>query len=213
MKVTVGSNFESDKPLDDKQVFMCIVPTMDSKILIPTAVNLFIIAHQLGRNLLIQSDPSPGIPIGRSICMEILKARFQKPIIRALWLDSDILINDFTGIVESIKWADQTGNTIVGKYKHGNPDRLTNVLYKSKDKDAMDPYSDEEIDKFDGDYMPVKYAGMGFVYGDVPLDYTFHCDRTGEDFYYFHDNQYLFKDKLFLAKKVKISHQKTVFLK
>ena len=78
-------------------------------------------------------------------------------------------------------------------------------MYKSE-KDNSN-YTDEELAAM-SDMDPITgFTGLGFVYGDIPLNYTFHADNNGEDFYYFYDN----KIQLHYAKWISLAHNKSIF--
>ncbi len=68
--------------------------------------------------------------------------------------------------------------------------------------------TDEEIHKL-RNYDRVDCAGLGFYYGWVPLDYKFHTDLVGEDFYFYLEN----KLELRFAKKIRLDHRQTCWLR
>ena len=85
------------------------------------------------------------------------------------------------------------------------PPNLKNVIYHSAEHEANDSYTNEEVDKMEN-YAPVEYSGLGFYYGDLPLNYKFHSDDMGEDFYFFKENHL----ELRLAKNIKLLHVKSI---
>ena len=85
-------------------------------------------------------------------------------------------------------------------FYNDSTDKLIN--YMNKDESFIIPYVNKHNkwtfgyvfeDRYNGN-VPLfdrkcKWSGLGFYYGRLPLDYHFHTDDFGEDYYFFKDNE------------------------
>lgn len=112
--------------------------------------------------------------------------------IRALWVDSDIRIADSVDrIAYWISEADKHGWNIIGNY-HGIWQNMTyiNTLCKPPNENgAYTFYADHELADLPPFYELERgcVGGLGFYYGDVPIDYKFRFEAYGEDILFFRD--------------------------
>jgi hypothetical protein len=102
---------------------------------------------------------------------------------RGFMIDDDILLTDEDALYDAVKIADRNRWNIVAPYrtKHGR------VCICNEQGHML---TVEEFAKL-GPYAPVPMAGLGFYYGDLPLEYEFHSDGkpfTGEDLNFWYDN-------------------------
>ncbi len=107
-------------------------------------------------------------------------------IIRGIMIDDDILVTDQNALYKAIITADRANWNIVAPYRT-KKDQI--VLCKG-DGTML---SIEEYKKLKP-YDRISLAGLGFYYGDLPLDYEFHSDGKpflGEDLNFFYDNPQL----------------------
>jgi hypothetical protein len=106
-----------------------------------------------------------------------------RDVVRGVLLDDDILVSDPNALYDAMHIADKNGWNIVAPYRtKGNQICLC--------KENGDMMSIEEFSKLKPyDHIPL--AGLGFYYGDIPLNYEFHADGKpfqGEDLNFFYDN-------------------------
>lgn len=120
--------------------------------------------------------------------------------IRGFLLDDDVRLLDQKRLQAVIAMADKNNWNVVGAYrtKSGRfsivkrlPDtadggRRTEMITQ-EELAAIKPY--DKLQVINHDNSP-GMAGLGFYYGDIPLDYEFHEGNpyTGEDLNFFHDN-------------------------
>ena len=105
---------------------------------------------------------------------------------RGFWLDDDILLMDLDALVAAMQIADRNKWNLVGGYR-----TKTGHVCVSHTDGSM--FTLEEFSKLKA-YDTVPLAGLGFYYGDLPLDYQFHADGKpfmGEDLNFFYDNKEL----------------------
>lgn len=138
----------------------------------------------------------------RNLTFSTLKKELGINKVRGIMLDSDVILEcDYKTLADVMKEADEKNINFVIPYKNGNSS------YSLWHKD-MNPYTQDEYNKLkDGD--KIEYSGLGFYYGDIPLDYIFHSDVKGEDHYFFEDN----KLDVRVIKSIKTVHYVTVPLR
>ena len=197
---------EQKRELQLSDFFIILIPTRSNKMDINTMFMLSAIADGLGKMPLVSTDDSPMIDRTRTRVLRKLRDKLDAvgikygKTVRALWMDDDISLYDsIEHIVEVIKTADQRGINLLANYHNvwtggttmntiGVPDangdiRFSTNLQLAKYKD-YDPLPEGTV------------GGMGWVYGDVPVDYVFHFGNVGqpdkedkgEDVNYFTDN-------------------------
>ncbi|MEM3225729.1 MAG: hypothetical protein QXS44_01570 [Saccharolobus sp.] len=171
-------------------LFPILIPSPDGKMDISTIINLYDIAYGLDvKPLFLQASVS-GLLYARNSLFDILKNYYKKitgedkKIVRGLMIDSDIVIpsSSCVKITEAIKEANLNRYSFVIPY---NNLMGTSIFIKedNKLKNVVDPKELKTIDKC--------YAsGLGFYYGDLPLDYRFNFNNNqGEDINFFIDNK------------------------
>ena len=99
-----------------------------------------------------------------------------KDLVRGFLIDDDILLTDENALYEAVRLADRNHWNIVAPYrtKHGRVCLCdaTGEMMTVQQFAQMAPYA------------PIPLAGLGFYYGDIPLNYEFHADGKpfqGED--------------------------------
>jgi len=109
-----------------------------------------------------------------------------KDLVRGFLIDDDILLTDENALYEAVRLADRNHWNIVAPYrtKHGRVCLCdaTGEMMTVQQFAQMAPYA------------PIPLAGLGFYYGDIPLNYEFHADGKpfqGEDLNFFYDNPQL----------------------
>ena len=127
----------------------------------------------------------------RTSAFQEAKANLEKQgikddVVRGFLIDDDILLTDEDALHDAVQLADKNHWNIVAPYrtKHGRVcicDETGTML------------SVEQFAKL-GPYANIPLAGLGFYYGDIPLNYVFHADGkpfAGEDLNFFYDNKHL----------------------
>ena len=106
--------------------------------------------------------------------------------VRGFLLDDDILLTDEDALYDAVRLADQHKWNIIAPYRTKH-NRIcvcdeTGTMLSIEQFQQLAPYS------------VVPMAGLGFYYGDIPLDYVFHADGkpfAGEDLNFFYDNPWI----------------------
>lgn len=171
------------KEEDLKEIVPILIPSPDNKMDISTIINLYDICYGLNKKpMFIQSSIS-GLVFARQEMFRLLKNITKKDRIRGLMIDSDIIIPSkiTKAIVEKIYESDKEQYNFVIPY-------LTSVglsIYVKKE---------DKIEIMDIDSFKVAEkcytSGLGFYYGDLPLDYKFnYCNGKGEDINFFIENR------------------------
>lgn len=118
---------------------------------------------------------------------------YKTNVVRGFLLDDDIRFVDQPALEHVIQTADKNSWNVVAPYrtKTGRfsiiktipprPSGTTTEMLTEAELAEIKPYSEIEM------------AGLGFYYGDIPLDYEFREGNpyTGEDLNFFHDNKQL----------------------
>jgi hypothetical protein len=114
-----------------------------------------------------------------------LKQQFGTDLLRGIMLDDDILIKDQRALIKAILQADQEGWNFVSPYRVR--DGYTSLA--NADGSLLRIEETKALKRWDR----IPNAGLGFYYGDLPLDYQFHEDGVfgGEDLNFFYDNPQL----------------------
>ena len=104
--------------------FIMLMPSRQGKMFINTAFILANIADELGKLPMVATSDAPTFQSSRTNCLEKIKKLMDDneiehgEIIRALWIDDDMLIDDsLKRVVDAIKMADQLDANIVANYK------------------------------------------------------------------------------------------------
>lgn len=120
----------------------------------------------------------------RTAAFRATRKLFGRDIVRGFMLDDDMLLpHNWENLIEVVKVADKNHWNIVAPYmlKNGLTSlaREDGTMLSIDDVNKMDPWS------------TIPLAGLGFYYGDIPLDYEFHeaDPYKGEDFNFFHDKK------------------------
>jgi len=196
--------------LDDEDYIPILIPSLDRRASVETisAVVLAGIAH--GKNPLVVLSSDSGLLLSRTANFFRLSEILKTNKARGFMIDSDIVYIS-GNIVEYIKRADKEGVSFVAPYRVFFNDQTKYAL--SLDGDSI--IGEEEFKKLK-DWQEIKAAGLGFYYGDLPLDYTFKISGeikkgariTGEDFNFFLENNI----RLRLAKNIVLGHLKQIIL-
>lgn len=135
----------------------------------------------------------------RNKSFELMRAEVNDNVIRGFLIDSDLITNFSTmELMQYMKYADDHNYNFSVPYPIG----YGHI-------DVMDSNCKEipksEYDKLN-DWDTVYATGLGFYYGDIPLDYTFRSDKFGEDYYFFKDLNL----NLRIVKSLKLTHYVTL---
>jgi hypothetical protein len=136
---------------------------------------------------------------------------------RGFLLDDDVVVQDTEQLVKVMRQADQEHWNVVAPYLTTigeGEDRLTSIAKFISNNGAgmssrlLSIKELREVQVWDR----VDAAGLGFYYGDIPLDYSFHADGKpfdGEDLNFFWD----LREKLQIRlAPIHLKHLKTVEL-
>ena len=126
-----------------------------------------------------------GYAFVRNSTMQQLKKTWNKEVLRCLLIDDDIMITQQEALMEAILMADRWGWNFVSPYRV--KDGKVTICHANGVMMTQDEYL--KITSWD----IVENAGLGFYYGDVPLDYVFHegGKHAGEDLNFFADNPWI----------------------
>lgn len=115
---------------------------------------------------------------------------YQTNRIRGFLIDDDVRLVDQKALQKVIQIADQRKWNVVAPYrsKAGRFSILKKIppLASGTSTEMLTEADLAKIKPYD----EIELAGLGFYYGDIPLDYEFHEGNpyTGEDLNFFYDN-------------------------
>lgn len=153
-----------------------------------TVVKLMNTAYLLKRNPLYVQVSCHGYAFVRNELLKAVKELLpEQKIVRGFMIDDDILIgSEVDELLTAVQIADQNEWNIVAPYRF--PEGHWSLCHPPElGKQHM--FTDEEFQQGQP-WGQVWGAGLGFYYGDIPLDYEFHSDKNpfdGEDLNFFHD--------------------------
>ena len=183
-----------------------VICTPDERSVAITIKELTEIGYLIGKNPALFVSSQTGILQARQTSLQQVKNYFTSTP-RGFIIDSDVWLQSTTDeTIKYIKRADDEHCSFVGGYLE--PTGIVALQVKRGEQITQEQY------KTIPDWSPVELAGLGFYYGDIPLDYTFKFDANivtgggfGEDFNFFNDHPQ-FNTKL--AKGIKLAHMKYV---
>jgi hypothetical protein len=196
--------------LDDEDYMPVLIPSLDRRASIETISSVVSAIIAYGKNPLVLLSSDSGLLLSRTANFMHLSDLLKTNKARGFMIDSDITYIS-GNILEYIKRADKEGISFVAPYR---------IFFNGQIKYALslngvDVIGEEYFRKLE-DWQELKAAGLGFYYGDLPLDYTFKLSGevkkgahiTGEDFNFFLDNNI----KPRLAKNIVLGHLKQIVL-
>gem|GEM_PF-5165787 len=200
--------------------FLVLTPSLNRVLDAVSLYGIYNIAHLLGKHEQIFMNTMGGISAARTAIFSRITWTYQRQgvsKVRGLFLDSDIRIQNPFAVAACIKYADENNISIVANVKwpsirpelraDGSTDNILELGNSVVKSSEVDQYSDDELRALP-DYSVVNCSSLAFYYGDIPLNYQFHCDSQGnEDWYFFKDNQM----NLHLAKGIRLGHRKSVY--
>lgn len=115
---------------------------------------------------------------------------------RGFLVDDDVLVPNIDELLTTIRMADEHNWNVVAPYAlamEEGDEQLTSIATYVRTGDEIHTrmLSKAEVNKLKP-WDVLETAGLGFYYGDIPLDYTFHSDGKpfqGEDFNFFWDHK------------------------
>ena len=134
-----------------------------------------------------------GYAHSRNVLFREARQQLGVKVARGFLLDDDIRIIDQKALEKVLARADANQWNIVAPYRalNGRLSILKTIPPQSNGTSTEMLTEDElhEIHPWDR----IQLAGLGFYYGDIPLDYIFHEGNpyVGEDLNFFHENKYL----------------------
>ena len=218
-----GSVFNPEKPnpvqLDKKSFnslyIPMITPTRDNLVDDQLTLNLISIAQMLKKEYVRVTATASTIHIARTEGFKLLKRAIagmgypDTNTLRGFMVDSDIRwdASENEKIAQEVRKADQEGYSFVVPYRIRDN---TSLLSPTVDTDPV-VYHAIPIAVYFAEwknYQPADVAGLGFYYGDLPLDYQFRFTEYGEDMNFFLDNR--IKPKV--VKTINLFHVKKMLL-
>lgn len=182
-----------------------IVNSLDGKSMTISIESVFEAINALGKRPFIVVITSTGLIEARNRGFEKLKEVFKVDKMRGILLDSDVLIYPESFLYEEMKKSMEENYGITSGYV--STYNLVNVVNPETDR----LMSIEEYAKIP-DMTEIKKSGLGFYFGEFPLNYHFQCTKeAGEDiafFNYVSENIHPIK----LAKKIHLGHMKYLAL-
>lgn len=120
-------------------------------------------------------------------------ATYQVKKVRGFLLDDDVRLTDQKALQKVIQIADQKKYNVVAPYR--TKSGRFSIIKKCEPKASgtiTEMITQQELAAIKP-YDEIEMAGLGFYYGDIPLDYEFHEGNpyTGEDLNFFHDNSWI----------------------
>jgi len=179
-----------------------IIPSPDRRSVPETLKIILEAVYMYPKKPALVSVSSTGLLWSRTTAFQELKKIFEVDKMRGFMIDSDIILQEKPEVIlEFMKKADNEKTNFVAPYKV-----LPNLRYAIS-LDGINLIDDLTKIK---EWQKVKAGGLGFYYGNLPLNYMFHMDEKlggrGEDFYFYLDN----KIPLHVAKNIKLLHLKEI---
>jgi hypothetical protein len=202
------------KPFNDLYLPM-LTPTRDNTMDDQLTLNCISIAQMLKKEYIRVTATASTIHAARSEAFRLLKKSIKEQLgydvsnVRGMLVDSDIRWDgsENSRIVEEMKKADE------GKYNFVLPYRIRDEVSILSKTVNTNPQAYHRIPIMQyltewENYKDADVAGLGFYYGDLPLDYVFHFTDYGEDMNFFLDNN--IKPKV--VNSINIFHVKKMLL-
>lgn len=152
-----------------------------------TIVTLWNSLWSLGKSPVYVQFQSHGYAFVRAGVFANMKQEFKTDVVRGFMIDDDVVLKATSQqlLMAAITTADQYHWNFVSPYR-------TRDGYVAVSKENGDLMTVEEVRSF-AHFDRIPNAGLGFYYGDLPLNYRFHEDGVfgGEDLNFFYDNPQL----------------------
>lgn len=149
-----------------------------------TMVTLWNVLWTMGRAPVYCQFQSYGYAFVRAGVFRQLREAYKMPIIRGFMIDDDILLksDQQQNLASAIETADKFQWNFISPYR--TRDGYTSIARENGD--LLRPDEVMALAPFDR----VGNGGLGFYYGNLPLDYKFHEGGVfgGEDLNFFHEN-------------------------
>ena len=146
-----------------------------------TLMSLIHVARILKREVVYIQGDYKGYVFAVNNLFHNAKKVLHENITRGMIIEDDIYFSNPDKLIDAIKTADENNWNIVAPY------RVPGGLWTITDDEGA--YTDERKNKLK-DWDVVKLAGLGFYYGDIPLDYEFTevGKYQGHDLNFYNDN-------------------------
>jgi hypothetical protein len=191
---------DAPKQYSAEDFFIVLISSRAHKFFINTAFILAEVHHDLDKLLMVATSDAPTFEGGRNGAVEMLKRSLDDnaikhgDVVRGLWIDDDVLIDEpIKRVSDAIREADVRHANIVANYRiPWRDDSIVNSIGISNEKGDLGHFATkEELDRLKNfDPLPMgSHNGLGFYYGDIPLNYRFHYDVMAEDVNFFRDNK------------------------
>lgn len=168
-----------------------IIPTPDFSCNFFTMLTLFQVGmktnNEYSFDFLVSKSNNP-VP-SRQLLFEQLKMRSGQKVLRGFFIDSDSMISPEPKIVDKLinamKRADREHFSFVVPYRVVKNEDVSYTAVFSNEGKLMSVEDVKQLFDFD----KILSSGLGFYYGDLPLDYKFRFgDDRGEDWWFFKEN-------------------------
>lgn len=199
----------SDNPFEDivyggakPKTLLIGIPTRDEYMIGRTIGDISAAAILMKRLPLFLYGVGTNLCAGRDLILKLAKENAGADSCRMLWLDSDIWIRTpAADIAKYLQEADDKNYNIIAPYRRLDQDSSVNS------PDGK-PFKWDELGKLE-QHQKVLSAGMGFYYGDTPLNYKFYMSGdVSEDHNFFADN----KLEPRIDKRIELYHSKRIFI-
>lgn len=173
-------------PESGKIVTPVVCPTRDYQGAVGQSIaNIWNVLWVMNREPVYVQSTAHGYSFVRSSVFQQLRNTFKKSVVRGLLIDDDILVPDQQSLLDAISMADKWNWNFISPYR-AKDGRIT-ICHASG---AM--MTRDEVAKL-RPWDPVFGGGLGFYYGDIPLEYVFHegGKHAGEDLNFFADNSWI----------------------
>ncbi len=186
---------DNPKHPNGRVIFPILCPTRHSGPPATTMYSLVSAVFEMGFWPLYVQQSRYGFAFTRTCCFIRLKSIIDVNRVRGLFIDDDMLLEDKKGFGAAVTRAEEHGWSFVAPYRQsyslgeGLTVEVVDVCFDGSGRETG--LSDAHNLK---PWQRVTTAGLGFFYGDLPLDYTFKegdpnkSPGIGEDYNFFHDN-------------------------
>jgi hypothetical protein len=196
--------------MDTVTLLPVIVPTRSEQGAIGrTVALLWSVLYKMGYEPMYVHACAHGYALVRTLCFKEAQKKLNGvKVARGMLLDDDVLINNAQQLYDVLHYADKNDLNIVAPLMMATGKWTYVHEPVPKDNDKFEMYTSEDIDKLKP-YDKLWAAGLGFYYGTLPLDYTFHSDKPyqGEDINFFREN-----DLDVRHAELRLYHAKTILL-
>lgn len=134
-----------------------------------------------------------GYAHARNVLFRDARQKLGTRLVRGFLLDDDIVLKDQKELERVLAHADKQHWNVVAPYRAlNNRFSILKTIPVQANGTSTEMLTEGELSKIQP-WEHIQLAGLGFYYGDIPLDYVFHegDPYVGEDLNFFHENAHL----------------------